>query len=76
MSSRVLLIDAGDTSEVTLKLRRAKELVPARATKVRVDALVPEGTGKPPKLVSTEVELPVSGKPVELKWAGGAWVSG
>jgi Flp pilus assembly protein TadD len=71
-----LRIDPGDASEVTLKLRRAKELLPARATKVRVDALVPDAPGKPPKLVSTEVELPVSGKPLELKWAGGAWVGG
>jgi hypothetical protein len=71
-----LRIDPGETSEVTLKLRRAKELLPARATKVRVDALVPDAPGKPPKLVSTEVELPVSGKPLELKWAGGAWVGG
>jgi tetratricopeptide (TPR) repeat protein len=69
-------IDPGETSEVTLRLRRAKELPPARATKVRVDALVPDGAGKAPKLVSTEVELPITGKPVELKWAGGAWVSG
>jgi hypothetical protein len=41
-----------------------------------VDALVPDGAGKPPKLTSTDVEIPVTGKPVELKWVGGAWVSG
>jgi len=69
-------IDPGDTTDVTLRLRRAKELPPARSTRVRVDALVPDGAGKPPKLTSTDVEIPVTGKPVELKWVGGAWVSG
>lgn len=69
-------IDPGDTSDVTLRLRRAKELPPARATKVKVDALVPDGAGKPPKLTSTEIDVPVTGKPIELKWVGGAWVSG
>jgi tetratricopeptide (TPR) repeat protein len=68
-----LRIDQGDATEVTLRLRRAKELPPAAGTKVRVDALVPDGAGKPPKLVSTDVDLPATGKVVDLKWAGGVW---
>jgi tetratricopeptide (TPR) repeat protein len=71
-----LRIDPGDGSPVTLRLRRSPELPPARPAKVRVDALVPTGEGKAPRLVTTEVELPISGKPVELGWAGGAWTGG
>jgi tetratricopeptide (TPR) repeat protein len=67
-----LRLDPGDGSEAVLKLRRPAELAPARPTKVRVDALVPDGDGKPPKLVSTEVELPISGKAVEIPWNGAA----
>ena len=69
-----LRIDPGDTSKVSLRLRRPAELSPAQPTKVRVDALVPDGEGKPPRLVTTEVDLPVSGKPVEIGWTGSAWV--
>jgi tetratricopeptide (TPR) repeat protein len=68
-----LRLDPGDGSAATLRLRRPAELQPARAVKVRVDALVPGGEGKPPSLVTTEVELPVTGKPVELGWSGSAW---
>jgi Flp pilus assembly protein TadD len=68
-----LRIDPGDGSSAVLRLKRPAELVPARPTKVRVDALVPGTDGKPPALVSTEVELPSNGKPVELPWSGTAW---
>lgn len=68
-----LRLDPGDTSNVVLKLRRGKELPPALATKVRVDALVPDGNGKPPKRISTDTELPISGKPILLRWTTSAW---
>ncbi len=68
-----LRLDPGDPTPVTLRLRRSAELPPTRAVRVRVDALVPSADGKAPALVTTEVELPTSGKPVELGWAGGAW---
>jgi len=68
---------AGEKSPISLRLSRPQDLPPARPSKVRVDALVPDGEGKPPKLVSTEVELPISGKPVTLRWTGSAFnVSG
>ena len=70
-----LRLDAGDAGDAVLRLRRREELAPAAATKVRVDALVPEGAGKPPKLASIEVELPITGKPVELRWDGSTWRS-
>jgi hypothetical protein len=70
-----LRLDPGDGSPATLRLRRPAELPPARPAKVRVDAIVPEGEGKAPRLVSTEVELPASGKPVEIGWTG-AWTGG
>jgi hypothetical protein len=66
-------LDPGDTTSATLRLRRPVELTPARATKVRIDALLPDGDGKGLKLVSTEAELPVSGKAVEIDWNGSAW---
>jgi hypothetical protein len=65
-------LDPGDTTSATLRLRRPVELTPARATKVRIDALLPDGDGKGLKLVSTEAELPVSGKAVEIDWNGSA----
>ncbi|APR78011.1 Hypothetical protein A7982_03358 [Minicystis rosea] len=68
-----LRLDPGDGSNAVLRLRRPSELAPARPTKVRVDALVPDGDGKPPKLVSTEVDLPISGKSVDIAWNGAAW---
>ncbi len=71
-----LRLDPADSSPVTLRLRRPAELRPARPAKVRVDALVPAGEGKAPRLVTTEIELPISGKPVEIGWAGGAWTAG
>ena len=71
-----LRLDPGDTSAVTLRLRRPAELPPARPARVRIDALVPAGEGKPMRLVTTEVELPASGKTVELGWTAGAWTSG
>jgi hypothetical protein len=71
-----LRLDPGDTTAATLRLKRAAELPPARPAKVRVDALVPAGDGKAPQLVSTEIELPITGKPVELGWSGSAWSGG
>src|SRR5262249_42625571 len=70
-----LRLDPGDTGPVTLRLARKAELPPARTAKVRVGALVPDGDGKAPRIVSTEVELPISGKPVELDWAAAAWTA-
>ena len=48
-------------------------LSPSRATKVHVDALVPDGDGKLPRLVGVDVELPITGKAVEIGWSGSAW---
>ncbi len=68
-----LRLDPGDTTDAVLKLRRAKELPPARSTKVLIDALVPGGNGNPPKRITTEIELPSTGKPVEFRWNQSAW---
>lgn len=65
-----------DASGAVLRLRRPADLAPSRATKVRIDALVPDVAGKPPRLVTTEVELPISGKPVLVKWDGSAFRPG
>jgi len=71
-----LRLDPGDATPITLRLRRSAELPPARAARVRVDALVPAGDGKAPRIVTTEVDLPITGKPVELGWTGAAWSGG
>ena len=71
-----LRIDPDDTSQITLRLRRPEELPPTRPTRVRIDALVPKANGEPVGIVSTEVELPASGKPVEVGWEGGRWIAG
>ncbi len=60
--------------EVVLRLHRPEALPPVLPLRVRVDALVADGEGKPPRIVTTEVELPVSGKPVEVRWSEGAFV--
>jgi tetratricopeptide (TPR) repeat protein len=62
------------SAEVQLDLTRPEELMPARPMKLRIDALVPSGdVATPPTLVSTEIELPATGKPVSLSWNGSAW---
>ena len=71
-----LRMDAGD-SQAVLRIHRPEELVPARPITAQIDTLVAEPEdGKPPRLVSTEIELPATGKPVELKWTGNTWVKG
>lgn len=63
-------------AEVELELTRPEELVPARPYKLRVDTLLPsDGLSAPPKLATTELELPATGKPVTLRWAEGGWVA-
>jgi len=69
-------LDPGEGDDVVLRLRRPAEPEPAHPTHVRVDALVPDGPQKPPRWMSTEVDLPASGKPVELRWTGSAFTAG
>jgi hypothetical protein len=68
-----LRIDPGDTSEIVLRLKRREELAPSQGMRVRVDALVAGENGAGVGIVSSEVEVPASGKAVELRWAGGRW---
>lgn len=67
-----LKLDATD-KDATLRLSRREELPPAGPTKVRVDALVQQGPGKAPRLSTTEVDLPATGKRVDLHWDGAGW---
>jgi tetratricopeptide (TPR) repeat protein len=71
-----LRVEAGDASEIVLRLKGEDELPPARPTRVRVDALVPDGAGKPPRVVTTDVDVPPNGKAVEVRWANGSWSAG
>ena len=65
---------AGEKADISLRLARPEALPPARPTKIRLSALVPDGDGSPPKLVSMDVDLPPTGTPVVLKWTGSAFV--
>lgn len=60
----------GSTTDraATLRLRRPEALPPTLPVKARVDVLVPEGAGKPVRLHTTEIEIPPTGKPIELRW--------
>nr|WP_240808045.1 VIT domain-containing protein [Polyangium spumosum] len=69
-----LRFGVAEKAPISLRLARPEDLAPARPTKVRVDALVPDEGGKPPKLVSLDVELPPTGKPVTLRWTGSAFL--
>ncbi|MBK9260484.1 MAG: FecR domain-containing protein [Polyangiaceae bacterium] len=64
---------AGEKSPIRLRMSRPEDLPPARGTSVRLSVLVPEPDGKLPRLVSSDVELPSTGKPVTLRWNGSAF---
>ncbi len=59
--------------EATVRLRRPEALPPALPLKVRVDALLPDGAGKPLRIVTTEIDVPPTGKPLEIRWSDGAF---
>lgn len=63
-----LSFDPRGTDAVKLRLSRPEALPPSRATPVRVRALVGTGPGTPPRLAAIDVDLPPSGKPLELTW--------
>lgn len=57
-------------AELTLLLTRGEELPPSRPYPVVLETLVPaEGLAAPPKLLSVELEVPPTGKPVSLAWS-------
>jgi hypothetical protein len=64
---------AGEKSPIRLRLSRPEDLPPARATSVKLSVLVPEADGKVPRLVTNDIELPATGKPVTLRWNGSAF---
>jgi Flp pilus assembly protein TadD len=65
-----LSFDPEGSDGVRLALSRPEALPPARATKVRVRALVGDGAHTTPRFAAIDVELPTNGKPVELAWQG------
>src|SRR5262249_43886439 len=65
-------LDTGERDDVIIRMRRREELPPARPTRVRVQVLVPEARGKLPRLLSTDIDVTPNGKPVEIRWSGGA----
>jgi tetratricopeptide (TPR) repeat protein len=67
-----LSLSPRDTN-VVLSLARPAELLPARSTRVHIDALIPQAEGTPAKLATSEVELPATGKRVDVAWDGSAW---
>ena len=69
----VLRTGAADR-DLAVLLRRPRALPPALPVRARVDALVADGPGKPPRLVTTEIDLPSDGKPIELRWTENGFV--
>jgi tetratricopeptide (TPR) repeat protein len=62
-------------ARIELVLARSAELAPARAMKVRVDAVsASDDPSSPPTRAATELELPADGKPVTIEFANGAWL--
>lgn len=62
--------------ELAVMLKRPRALLPALPIKVRLDALISEGAGKPPRIVSTEVELAPDGKPLDMRWGDKGFTKG
>ena len=59
--------------DAVIRLRRPEALPPAVAFHVRIDALLPDGPGKPPRLATKEIDLPPTGKPFEVPWTGASF---
>jgi hypothetical protein len=58
--------------EVRIRLKRPEDLPPSRPTRVRLRALV--GSGSPmvaPALASLDVDVPATGKPIEVVYKDG-----
>ena len=71
-----LSFDPSGTGAVRLELSRPEALAPTRATPVRIRALAMDGNpATPPTLVSTDVTLPIDGKPVKVGWRDGKLVT-
>jgi hypothetical protein len=69
-----ITFDRDGASDVKLRLSRPEALPPSRSTRVRVRALTANGAVGIPRLASIDVDLPASGKPVELAWQGERFV--
>jgi len=67
-----LVMDPGD-NDVVLQLTAEEALPPSLPIKVQVDAIVSQGPTQAPVLVTKEVQVPRTGKPVDMVWDGGAW---
>jgi tetratricopeptide (TPR) repeat protein len=70
-----LSFDPQGSAGVRVRLSRPAALPPARPTRVRVSALIANGPETAPRLSSIEVELPASGKPLELEWRADRFVN-
>ncbi len=66
---------ASEKSNIKLRLSRPEDLPPARSTSVKLSVLVPEANGKVPRLITSDVDVPSTGKPVTLRWNGSAFVA-
>jgi tetratricopeptide (TPR) repeat protein len=69
-----LSFDAEGAAGVKLRLSRPEALPPSRGTRVQVRALVANGATTPPRLAAVDVDLPATGKPIELAWQGERFV--
>ncbi|MEB2324205.1 MAG: tetratricopeptide repeat protein [Sorangiineae bacterium] len=71
-----LSFDPDGAGEARVSLTRPEDLPPSAPTRVRLRALVASGSAAaPPKLVSLDVDVPATGKPVEVAFRDGALVA-
>jgi len=72
----VLRVGAVANTAARVSLARPKQLPPARALRVRVDAIVPGAANAPPRVVTRELELAPDGATKQLAWTGTEWQPG
>ncbi|MBI5534403.1 MAG: VWA domain-containing protein [Deltaproteobacteria bacterium] len=65
-----VLLDGGD-DDVVLRLTAAKDYVPSAPIPVHIVAIVSQGAGKAPVIKTVDVNLPVDGKPLKMRWQDG-----
>lgn len=68
------VLEQGDSSDVVLKLTPKKELHPVLPVKVRLDAVLARGAGRPSDLVTKELEIEPLGNVTEIRWSGEKWL--
>ncbi len=65
----------GKTDGAILRIAMKKQLAPAVPLAVRISSLTANAAGEAPSLTTTDVRVPTTGAPVELRWDHDHWVA-